>query len=62
MYLGFTMILLGEVIFIGTLLSLVFPLIFMMICQLLYIRAEKSLEDVFGSDYTDYKRGVRRWL
>ncbi len=63
MYLGFTLILLGEGIFIGKLWFFVFPLIFMIICQVLYIPVEeKYLEDVFGNDYTDYKRRVRRWL
>ncbi len=63
MYLGFTVILLGEAIIIGSLLSFVFPLLFMMICKLLYIPIEeKFLEEIFGTDYTDYKRRVRRWL
>ncbi len=63
MYLGFTLILLGEAILIGSLLTFICPLIFMTLCQVLYIHVEeKHLEDVFGNEYTDYKRRVRRWL
>jgi len=63
MYLGFTFILLGVAVFMGILLMIIFPLIFVVICELVYIPVEeKCLEDVFGSNYTEYKRRVRRWL
>ncbi len=63
MYLGFASILMGEAILIGSLPTFLCPIIFMTICQVLYIPVEeKHLEEVFGTEYTDYKRRVRRWL
>lgn len=63
MYLGFALILLGEAVFLGTTLTFLSPLIFVLICQVLYIPAEeKNLEASFGNEYLQYKRKVRRWL
>ena len=63
MYLGVTLALLGISIYIGNLLSLLSPLIFFIVVNLVYIPfEEKLMENLFGKLYLDYKKKVRRWL
>lgn len=63
MYLGMTAMLLGIAIFLGSLVTFVFPLIFIVIIQTKFIpMEEKNLERIFGKEYGDYKRKVRRWV
>lgn len=62
-YLGMVAILLGEAVFLGSLIAFVFPLIFAMLMELFFIpKEEKNLEKAFGREYVDYKRRVRRWI
>ena len=63
MYLGMTAILLGVAILHGTLITFIFPLIFIFLSEKLFIpHEERNLEDVFGENYINYKNRVRRWL
>ncbi len=63
MYLGMAAILLGEAVFLGSLATFVFPLIFAVLMEVLFISTEEgNLEKAFGKDYLDYKRRVRRWI
>ncbi|MCD6583730.1 MAG: isoprenylcysteine carboxylmethyltransferase family protein [Candidatus Omnitrophica bacterium] len=63
MYLGMTLILLGVAVFLGSLISFVFPIIFVMIMEKLFIpMEEKNLEKEFGDKYIAYKKRVRRWI
>ena len=63
MYLGVTLALLGISIYIGNLLSLFSPLIFFIVMNLVYIPfEEKLMENLFGKQYFDYKKKVRRWI
>lgn len=63
MYLGMASILLGEAIFLGSLLTFAFPLIFAILMEALFIsKEEENLERAFGEEYLDYKRDVRRWI
>ena len=63
MYLGVTLALLGISIYIGNLLSLLSPLIFFIVVNLVYIPfEEKLMENIFGKKYLDYRKKVRRWL
>ena len=63
MYLGVTLALLGISIYIGNLLSLLSPLIFFIVMNLVYIPfEEKLMENLFGKKYLNYKEKVRRWL
>lgn len=63
MYLGVTIALLGASIYIGNLLSLLSPLIFFIAMNIVYVPfEEKLLEKIFGKQYLDYKKKVRRWL
>jgi len=63
MYLGMTLILLGVAVFFGSLISFVFPIIFVMIMEKLFIpMEEKNLEKEFGDKYIAYKKRVRKWI
>jgi protein-S-isoprenylcysteine O-methyltransferase Ste14 len=63
MYLGMMSILLGVAIFLGSLISFAFPIIFIIIMEKLFIPLEeKNLEKKFGNQYIDYKKRVRRWI
>ena len=63
MYLGMMSILLGVAIFLGSLITFAFPIIFIMIMEKLFIPLEeKNLKNKFGNQYVDYKRRVRRWI
>ncbi len=63
MYLGMTAILLGASIFLGSAATFIFPFIFMVFMQNLFIPIEeRNLEVVFGKKYVDYKNKVRRWI
>jgi protein-S-isoprenylcysteine O-methyltransferase Ste14 len=63
MYLGMAAILLGEAVFLGSLTTFAFPLIFAILMEVLFMSAEENnLEKAFGKEYLDYKRRVRRWI
>ena len=63
MYLGVAIGLLGISIYIGNLLSLLSPLIFFIVMNIVYAPfEEKLLEKIFGKKYLDYKKKVRRWV
>lgn len=63
MYLGMASILLGTALISGSALSFVFPAIFVMIMEVLFIpMEEKKLEEEFGEKYMDYKTRTRRWV
>jgi protein-S-isoprenylcysteine O-methyltransferase Ste14 len=63
MYVGLTSILLGAWLLLGT-LSPLFPLVaFVWIITTNFIRGEERfLEELFGDEYRNYKRRVRRWV
>ena len=63
MYLGMTLILLGEALFLGTMITFIFPVLFIIVSELFYIpHEEKNLEQFFGKHYQEYKNRVRRWI
>jgi protein-S-isoprenylcysteine O-methyltransferase Ste14 len=63
MYLGMTSILLGAAIFLGTIITFLFPIIFVILMELLFIPfEEKNLDRIFSLEYSDYKKNVRRWI
>ena len=63
MYLGMAAILLGQAVFLGSLTTFAFPLIFAILMEALFISTEEeNLEKAFGKEYRDYKRRVRRWI
>ena len=63
MYLGMTSILLGVAIIHGTIITFLFPALFVTIMELFFIPfEEKNLDRIFGLKYSDYKKKVRRWI
>ena len=63
MYLGMLSILLGAAIIATSLVSFIFPLIYIILMEILFIPIEeKNLEEAFGSEYIDYKKKARRWI
>jgi protein-S-isoprenylcysteine O-methyltransferase Ste14 len=63
MYLGMTAILLGASVFTGSLITFIFPVIFIVLMEKIFIPLEeKNLEDAFGGKYIGYKKKVRRWI
>jgi protein-S-isoprenylcysteine O-methyltransferase Ste14 len=62
-YLGMAAILLGVTVVQGTLVTLVFPVMFVTVIELFMIPGEeRNLEKIFGESYRDYKKRVRRWM
>ncbi|MEK6875369.1 MAG: isoprenylcysteine carboxylmethyltransferase family protein [Nanoarchaeota archaeon] len=63
MYLGMDLVLWGLSIFLGSLSTFIFPIIFIAIINRLFIAfEERNLQKVFGSQYLNYKNKVRRWI
>jgi protein-S-isoprenylcysteine O-methyltransferase Ste14 len=62
-YLAMTLILFGSAVVMGTLVPFVFTVLFIALIELLFIPdEERRLEELFGENYREYKRGVRRWV
>jgi len=63
MYLGMVSILLGIAIALGSLITLVVPILFVIVMEAMFIPfEERNLEQAFGKEYLDYKKKVRRWI
>ena len=63
MYLGLLLLLIAWAIWLGTLSPwLVVPLFATIISITRITPEERSLEQVFGAAYVEYRRSVRRWL
>lgn len=63
MYLGMLSILLGVAVLLGSVTTFIFPIIFIIIIDRLFVSIEENnLEKKFGKKYTDYKKSVRRWV
>jgi len=53
----------GAAIFLGSLISFIFPIIFVYIIRVRFIHLEeKNMEKKFGKKYVNYKNSVRRWI
>jgi protein-S-isoprenylcysteine O-methyltransferase Ste14 len=63
MYVGLATILLGFAVFFGSPAMLIAPLLFFLVIDRMLIpEEEETMERIFGEQYLDYKRRVRRWL
>ncbi len=63
MYLGMLSILLGTSLLLGSLISFIFPVIFLLLINNVTIPIEeKNMEEKFGGKYAHYKNKVRRWI
>lgn len=62
-YLSGVMLSTGIAIFLGSLITFVFPFMLLLILNRVYIPAEEeTLENTFGDEYRTYKHRVRKWL
>ncbi|MDO8842426.1 MAG: isoprenylcysteine carboxylmethyltransferase family protein [Methanocalculus sp.] len=62
-YLAMAAILTGNAVVMGTLVPFVCTALFIVIIELLFIpEEEQRLEEIFGEEYREYKRHVRRWI
>jgi len=62
-YLGMAIALFGEAIFLGSLITFILPIIFIILIDKLTIPyEEKAMEKSFESKYLKYKKTVRRWI
>ena len=63
MYLGMLAILLGTAIVSGALIAFIFPIVFIVLMEILFMPLEeKNMEKTFGKEYIKYKNKVRRWI
>ncbi|MBN2457792.1 isoprenylcysteine carboxylmethyltransferase family protein [Candidatus Woesearchaeota archaeon] len=63
MYLGMLAILFGAAILLGSIMTFIPPIIFLVLMECLFIpMEERNLKKRFGSSYLDYKKSVRRWI
>jgi len=63
MYLGMASVLLGVAVNHGTIITFVFPLLFVFLMEILFIPfEEETLIRTYGVDYRDYQSNVRRWI
>jgi len=53
----------GLAILLGSLVTFVFPTIFFLLLHFLFIPNEETqLKTLFGNEYLDYMKRVRKWI
>ena len=63
MYLGLVLLNIAATIFFGTWLGVIIVVAFIFLLNLLQIiPEEEALLDIFGEEYIEYKKKVRRWI
>ncbi|MDH5546435.1 MAG: isoprenylcysteine carboxylmethyltransferase family protein [Gammaproteobacteria bacterium] len=63
MYVGFLLFLIAVAIVVANIVALVFLPLFVLAMNYLQIQPEENaLEDLFGEEYRQYRKRVRRWL
>ena len=63
MYMGMAAILLGASIILGSAITFIFPVIFIILIEIIFIPLEeKNLDKQFNTKYIAYKKKVRRWI
>jgi protein-S-isoprenylcysteine O-methyltransferase Ste14 len=63
MYLGMALVLLGTACTVGAATGLLVPPVFMAIIEFRFIRPEEAmLRELFGEEFENYCKLVRRWL
>ena len=63
MYLGLVLLTIAATIFFGTWMGVIIVIFFIYLLNLLQIiPEEKALLDLFGEEYVEYKKQVRRWI
>lgn len=63
MYLGFVLLMIGVAVLLGSVVAFLAPMAMLITLEMIFIPyEEKTLEEIFGQKYSDYKKRVRRWL
>ena len=63
MYLGLVLLNIAATIFFGTWFGIIIAATFIFLLNLLQIiPEEEALQDIFGEEYIEYKKKVRRWI
>jgi len=63
MYCGMAAILFGAAVLLGSAVTFIFPLAFIIIMEIRFIpQEEKSMAERFGQRYPKYRQKVRRWI
>ena len=63
MYLGLVLLTIAATIFFGTWLGVVIVVAFIFLLNFLQILPEEeALLDIFGEEYVEYQKKVRRWI
>jgi len=63
MYLGLLLLIIAATIWFGTWFGIVISLIFILLINILQIiPEEEALLQIFGEEYLEYKKKVRRWI
>ena len=63
LYLGMILILLGESFLLGSLITFIFPILYILLLNNVTIPFEEdNMGKKFGKKYLDYKKMVRKWL
>lgn len=63
MYVGLAMVLLGWVVWLGSATNLAVLALFVIVITMLQIKPEEmALRELFGEEYEEYCRKVRRWI
>jgi protein-S-isoprenylcysteine O-methyltransferase Ste14 len=63
MYLGISIGLLGIAIILGSVSAFLFPIMFFVVMDLVFIpHEEKAMQSAFGEEYQLYKSKIHRWI
>ena len=63
MYVGMVLILVGTAVLCGSLSPFLVPVLFVLVINKMIISVEeRMLERLFGDEYLEYKKKVRRWI
>ena len=63
MYLGLLLITIASTIWFGTWFGIIINILFIFLINFLQIiPEEEALLEIFGEEYEDYKKNVRRWI
>ncbi len=63
MYLGMALMLFGVSAFFGSIITLAFPIFFIVLIEVMFVRfEEKNLQRIFSSEYDEYKNKIRKWI
>tara|TARA_A100001011_G_scaffold204691_1_gene212917 strand:- start:276 stop:491 length:216 start_codon:yes stop_codon:yes gene_type:complete len=63
MYLGLLLLIIAATIWFGTWFGIIISLFFILLMNILQIiPEEEALLQIFGEEYLEYKKKVRRWI